>query len=128
MKQSNIITIILFCMGLLLNSCEQDEKTPEQIEGDKIMVVENTLRDNQWAFHDLNVSVDYIHNQDENTLLMSLNSYYSEDFIAKINRGQWQIDKHWQFRAEDGVIGDRKSALVSLNYRFGIKRKRLASE
>ncbi len=42
--------------------------------------------------------------------------------------GQWQIDKHWQMRAEAGVIGDRKSMLLSANYRFGIKRKRLVSK
>lgn len=33
---------------------------------------------------------------------------------------QWQINKHYQFRAEGGVIGNRKSLLLSFNYRFGI--------
>ena len=37
---------------------------------------------------------------------------------------QYQINKRWQFRAEGGVIGDRKSFLASLNYRFlGFKKK-----
>ena len=37
--------------------------------------------------------------------------------------GQYQIDKHWQVRAELGGLGNRKSLLISANYRFGIKRK-----
>lgn len=31
---------------------------------------------------------------------------------------QFQWNKNWIFRTEAGVIGDRKSLLVSLNYRF----------
>jgi len=31
---------------------------------------------------------------------------------------QYQHNKRWQFRTEAGVIGDRKSALFSINYRF----------
>ncbi len=37
--------------------------------------------------------------------------------------GQYQLDKHHQFRAEGGIIGNRKSLLLSYNYRFGFKRK-----
>jgi len=37
--------------------------------------------------------------------------------------GQYQIDKHWQVRAELGGLGNRKSLLISANYRFGIKHK-----
>jgi hypothetical protein len=37
--------------------------------------------------------------------------------------GQYQIDKHWQVRAEGGILGNRKSLLISANYRFGIKHK-----
>lgn len=38
--------------------------------------------------------------------------------------GQFQLNKHWQLRFEAGIIGDRKSFLTSLNYRFlGIKKK-----
>lgn len=37
--------------------------------------------------------------------------------------GQFQLNKSWQFRAEGGVIGDRKSLLLSVNYRFlGFKK------
>lgn len=31
---------------------------------------------------------------------------------------QFQINKHWQIRSEGGIIGNRKSFLASLNYRF----------
>jgi len=31
---------------------------------------------------------------------------------------QFQYNKHWMLRSEGGVIGDRKSFLLSLNYRF----------
>ena len=31
---------------------------------------------------------------------------------------QYQYNKHWMLRSEGGIIGDRKSFLVSLNYRF----------
>ena len=31
---------------------------------------------------------------------------------------QYQYNKHWMLRSEAGIIGDRKSFLVSLNYRF----------
>lgn len=33
---------------------------------------------------------------------------------------QFQINKHWMIRSEGGVIGDRKSFLISANYRFKI--------
>ncbi len=36
---------------------------------------------------------------------------------------QYQINKHWQLRSEGGVIGDRKSFLFSVNYRFLAFRK-----
>jgi len=34
--------------------------------------------------------------------------------------GQYQVDKHHQFRVEGGILGNRKSLLLSYNYRFGI--------
>ena len=33
--------------------------------------------------------------------------------------GQYQLNKSWQFRFEGGIIGNRKSLLLSTNYRFG---------
>ena len=32
--------------------------------------------------------------------------------------GQYQMNKNWMFRAEGGVIGDRKSLILSVNWRF----------
>jgi hypothetical protein len=38
---------------------------------------------------------------------------------------QYQFNKRWQLRFEAGILGDRKSFLASLNYRFlGIKRSK----
>ncbi|RKD90199.1 hypothetical protein [Mangrovibacterium diazotrophicum] len=37
--------------------------------------------------------------------------------------GQYQLNKHHQFRGEVGFIGNRKSLLLSYNYRFGFKMK-----
>lgn len=37
--------------------------------------------------------------------------------------GQYQLNPHHQFRAEGGVVGNRKSLLLSYNYRWGFKRK-----
>ncbi len=34
---------------------------------------------------------------------------------------QWQINPHWQLRGEYGFARDKQQALLSLNYRFGIK-------
>ena len=31
---------------------------------------------------------------------------------------QFQLNKHWMFRSEAGLIGNRKSFLVSIKYRF----------
>lgn len=33
---------------------------------------------------------------------------------------QFQLNKNWMFRSEGGIIGDRKSWLISANYRFKI--------
>lgn len=42
---------------------------------------------------------------------------------------QYQINKSWQIRAEGGIIGNRKSILVSANYRFlGFKKKAKKSD
>ena len=37
---------------------------------------------------------------------------------------QFQLNKRFMFRTEGGIIGDRKSFLLSLNYRFlGFRNK-----
>ena len=33
--------------------------------------------------------------------------------------GQYQVNKHWQFRTEIGFFGERTQGLLSVNYRFG---------
>ena len=34
--------------------------------------------------------------------------------------GQFQLNKKWMFRSEVGIVGDRKSFLASVNYRFKV--------
>jgi len=34
--------------------------------------------------------------------------------------GQFQFNKRWMLRSEVGIVGDRKSFLASLNYRFKV--------
>ncbi len=34
--------------------------------------------------------------------------------------GQYQMNKHWQFRTEIGFFGERTQGLLSANYRFGL--------
>ena len=52
----------------------------------------------------------------------SIVQYGMDKQVAQMWNGllgmQFQLNKHWQFRAESGLIGDRKSFLVSINYRF----------
>ena len=38
--------------------------------------------------------------------------------------GQYQIDPRWQIRFEAGFFGDRTQALLSANYRFGIRKRK----
>jgi len=44
------------------------------------------------------------------------------DIFSDLNFGiigiQYQMNKRWMLRSEGGIIGDRKSLLLSLNYRF----------
>ena len=37
--------------------------------------------------------------------------------------GQYQLNKHHQFRVEGGILGNRKSLLLSYNYRFGFRNR-----
>ncbi len=37
--------------------------------------------------------------------------------------GQYQLNKHHQLRVEGGILGNRKSLLMSYNYRFGFRSK-----
>jgi len=53
----------------------------------------------------------------ETTILYGMDKQVKEMWNGVIG-GQFQLNKHWMLRAEGGVIGDRKSVLVSANYRF----------
>ena len=35
---------------------------------------------------------------------------------------QYQPNKNWMFRTEAGIVGNRKSLLLSVNYRFLLRR------
>lgn len=59
MKRYYIKALLMICIGILLFSCDKEEKTPEQIEREEIMAYEDLLRDHQWGFYDMSVSVQY---------------------------------------------------------------------
>ncbi len=59
----------------------------------------------------------------EGTVHYSLTKASKEQWNMLVG-GQYQFDKHFQFRAEAGFLGSRSSLLFSLNYRFGIKHKK----
>ncbi len=75
------------------------------------------------AFPDI---IDGIRNNDRDG---SSTIYYGMDKqVTQMWNGvvgmQFQLNKHWQIRTEAGIFGDRKSWLVSINYRFlGFKKK-----
>jgi hypothetical protein len=54
-------------------------------------------------------------------------SYSMDKQIKQLWNGligaQYQLNKHWQLRTEAGVIGNRKSFLASINYRFLFLKK-----
>ena len=59
----------------------------------------------------------------ESTILYNMDKQVKQHWNGLIG-AQYQINKAWQFRVEGGVIGDRKSYLLSLNYRFlGFRKK-----
>jgi hypothetical protein len=53
----------------------------------------------------------------ESTIIYNMDKQVKAHWNGLIG-AQYQLNKHWQLRAEGGVIGDRKSILVSLNYRI----------
>ena len=59
----------------------------------------------------------------ESTVHYSMNKQTAQLWNGIIGL-QYQINKSWMIRTEGGIIGDRKSFLLSLNYRFlGPKRR-----
>ena len=60
MKKPRRYLFFSFCFLLILSACrKEEERTPEQQERDQIMEVEATLRDHDWGFRDLIVTVTY---------------------------------------------------------------------
>ena len=64
--------------------------------------------------------VDALDNAEGNTIV-----HYGMDKRPKeawnmVIGGQFQLNKNWMLRSEGGIIGDRKSFLASVNYRFKI--------
>ena len=57
MKRVYTIKFVLFVFVFALLSCEDEKRTAEQLDRDKIMAVEDQLRNNRWAISDLTVSV-----------------------------------------------------------------------
>ena len=59
----------------------------------------------------------------ETTILYGMDKQVKQHWNGLVG-AQYQLNKTWQLRAEGGVVGDRKSFLLSLNYRFlGFKKK-----
>ncbi len=62
--------------------------------------------------------VESIENADGNSIIR----YGMDKQVAELWNGivgiQFQLNKNWMLRSEGGIIGDRKSFLLSLNYRF----------
>ena len=59
----------------------------------------------------------------ETTVLYSITKEAKEEWNMLLG-GQYQLDRHWQFRTEFGFLGERTSWLLSANYRFGIAHKK----
>ena len=59
----------------------------------------------------------------ESTIIYNMDKQVKQHWNGLVG-AQYQLNKTWQLRAEGGVIGDRKSFLISLNYRIlGFKKK-----
>ena len=59
MNQLYTKVFVFISIGFFFSSCEKDTKTQEQEEREEIMAVEDQLRNNQWSFYDISVSVLY---------------------------------------------------------------------
>jgi len=62
--------------------------------------------------------IDALDNREGNTIIRyGMDKRPVQEWNVVVG-GQFQLNKHWQSRTEAGVIGDRKSFLASVNYRF----------
>ena len=86
----------------------ENEATPrEQIAADKV----------------LTPIIDRLENADgDGEVRYGMDKQVKEKWNGTIG-AQYQHNKHWMLRTEFGIIGDRNSFLLSLNYRFlGFKK------
>jgi len=64
--------------------------------------------------------IDALDSRDGNTVIRyGMDKRPVEEWNV-VTGAQFQINKSWQIRTEGGIIGDRKSFLASVNYRFKI--------
>jgi hypothetical protein len=64
--------------------------------------------------------IDALDNAEGNTLIHYGMDKRPEEKWNMVIGGQFQLNKHWMLRTEGGIVGDRKSFLASVNYRFKI--------
>lgn len=64
--------------------------------------------------------IDHLDAREGNTTISyAMDKRPAEEWNMVIG-GQFQLNKRWQLRSEVGIVGDRKSFLASINYRFRI--------
>ena len=64
--------------------------------------------------------IDALDNAEGNTIVHYGMDKRPVDEWNMVIGGQFQLNKNWMLRSEGGIVGDRKSFLASVNYRFKI--------
>jgi len=108
MNRIHLSFLILIGMGILTFSCQTETKTPEQEEREKVMAVEDLLRNNQWGFYELSVSVKYetralpmmVNVADENGMVQP--GVY--DSYAIFGDNSRQLDHTYEFTRDDIIV------------------------
>ncbi len=62
--------------------------------------------------------VERIDQADGSSVILYAMDKQTKELWNGIIGAQFQLNKHWQFRTEAGLIGDRRSFLLSVNYRI----------
>ncbi|PWJ42097.1 hypothetical protein [Sediminitomix flava] len=57
------------------------------------------------------------------TIQYSMDKYIEYPYNLLLG-AQWQINRRWQIRTEAQICGDRSAGLFSVNYRFGVKKRK----
>ena len=79
---------------------------------------EATDREQRVADEILTPIVDRLEQADGDAIISYGMDKQTKQLWIGVIGGQFQINKRWQLHTEFGVVGDRKSALGSVNYRF----------